>query len=148
MRERSYPIAVIALPPKLHPHVAAIGPTQLHKRLSEPRKASLRHGLILIKRHEHADAPHAVALLRACRERPRRRAAEERDRLATIHSTTSSARGIIDGGMARPSALAVLRFTTISNLVGNCTGSSPGFAPRRMRSLKPGFEGAMTRTEL
>jgi putative ABC transport system substrate-binding protein len=26
--------------------------------------------------------------------------------------------------MARPSALAVLRFTTISNLVGNCTGRS------------------------
>jgi hypothetical protein len=30
--------------------------------------------------------------------------------------------------------IAVLRFTTISNLVGNCTGRSPGFSPRRMRS--------------
>ena len=38
------------------------------------------------------------------------------------HSMTSSARSIIDGGTARPSALAVLRFTIISNLVGNCTG--------------------------
>jgi hypothetical protein len=41
---------------------------------------------------------------------------------------------MIDGGMARPSAVAVLRFTTISNFVGNCTGRSPGFSPRRMRS--------------
>jgi hypothetical protein len=41
---------------------------------------------------------------------------------------------MIDGGTARPRALAVLRFTTISNLVGNCTGRSPGFAPRRMQS--------------
>jgi hypothetical protein len=41
---------------------------------------------------------------------------------------------MIDGGIARPSAVAVLRFTTISNLVGNCTGRSPGIAPRRMRS--------------
>ena len=52
----------------------------------------------------------------------------------TRYSMTSVARSIIDGGMASPSALAVLRFTTISNLVGNCTGRSPGFAPRRMRS--------------
>jgi hypothetical protein len=27
-----------------------------------------------------------------------------------------------------------LRFGTISNFVGNCTGRLPGFAPRRMRS--------------
>ena len=38
------------------------------------------------------------------------------------HSITSSARSRIDGGTASPSAVAVLRFTTISNLVGNCTG--------------------------
>jgi hypothetical protein len=42
-----------------------------------------------------------------------------------LYSITSSARSSSDGGMARPSALAVLRFTTISNFVGNCTGRSP-----------------------
>ena len=43
--------------------------------------------------HEHADAPHPLALLRARRERPRsRRAAEQRDELAPLHSITSSAR--------------------------------------------------------
>jgi len=50
------------------------------------------------------------------------------------YSITSSARSRMDGGMARPSAVAVLRFTTISNLVGNCTGRSPAFSLRRMRS--------------
>ena len=34
-------------------------------------------------------------------------------------SMNSSARSRIDGGIARPSAVAVLRFRTISNLVGN-----------------------------
>ena len=63
------------------------------------------------------------------------RAAETCDEVAAPnHSITSSARSKIDCGTARPSALAVLRLTTISNLVGNCTGRSPGFAPRRMRS--------------
>ena len=32
-------------------------------------------------------------------------------------------------------ALAVLRFRTISNLVGSWTGSSAGFAPRRIELL-------------
>ena len=36
--------------------------------------------------HEHADAPHPLGLLRARRERPRRRrAAEQRDELAPSH---------------------------------------------------------------
>jgi hypothetical protein len=50
------------------------------------------------------------------------------------HSITWSARCRSEGGIVRPRALAVLRLMTSSNLVGNCTGSSPGFAPRRMRS--------------
>jgi hypothetical protein len=50
------------------------------------------------------------------------------------YSITSSARSKIDCGAVRPSALAVLRFRAISYFVGNCTGRSPGFSPRRMRS--------------
>jgi hypothetical protein len=38
--------------------------------------------------------------------------------VAARHSITSSARTRIDGGTARPRAVAVLRFTTISNFVG------------------------------
>jgi hypothetical protein len=52
------------------------------------------------------------------------------------HSITSSALSRIDCGTVRPSALAVLRFTTNSNFVGSWTGSSVGFAPRRMRSTE------------
>jgi hypothetical protein len=50
-------------------------------------------------------------------------------RRAPVYSITSSARTRIDGGIASPSALAVLRFTTISNLVGNLSLSA--------RSRKP-----------
>src|SRR6186997_2367106 len=50
------------------------------------------------------------------------------------HSITSSARLINDDGTVRPSALAVLRLITSSNLTGACTGRSAGFSPLRMRS--------------
>jgi hypothetical protein len=38
------------------------------------------------------------------------------------------------GGMVIPSALAILRLTASSYLVGACTGRSAGFSPLRMRS--------------
>ena len=67
-------------------------------------------------------------LLRARRERPRRRrAAEQRDELAPLHSITSSAGASSVAGTLRPSALAVLRLITSSNLVGCTTGRSAGF---------------------
>src|SRR5438034_558897 len=50
------------------------------------------------------------------------------------HSITSSAVASNDGGTSSPSALAVLRLTTSSNLTGAWTGSSLGFEPLRMRS--------------
>src|SRR5262249_47406376 len=74
-------------------------------------------------------------LLRARRERPRRRrAANERDELAALHSITSSARASRVGGTSMPSVLAVFKLMTSSYLVGACTGRSAGFSPRRMRS--------------
>jgi hypothetical protein len=118
-----YPIGITLGRPKVHLHVAAIGPTQARKRLRERSDPSLLHGIVFVDRHEHADAAHALDLLRARRERPCRRTAEKGDELASVHSITSSARSRIDGGTARPSAVAVLRFTIISNLVGNCTGA-------------------------
>jgi hypothetical protein len=45
VRERLYPIDVTARPMKVDPHVAAIGPAQVSKRLSERRDVSLRHGI-------------------------------------------------------------------------------------------------------
>src|SRR6516164_7639056 len=72
--------------------------------------------------------------LRPRHEGPRsRRAAEQRDELATLHhSITSSASASSLSGIWRPSALAVLRLITNSNLVGCSTGNSAGFAPLRI----------------
>jgi hypothetical protein len=50
------------------------------------------------------------------------------------HSITSSASASNLSGTLRPSAFAVFRLITSSNLVGPCTGNWPGFSPRRMRS--------------
>jgi hypothetical protein len=49
-----------------------------------------------------------------------------------IYSITWSARVSSDGGIVNPSALAVWRLITSSNLVGGWTGTSPGFAPLRL----------------
>src|SRR5262249_23232486 len=81
---------------------------------------------------ERTDTEHLLWLLRARREWPRRRAAEQRDELAALHSITSSAMASKPGGMVRPSALAVLRLITNSNLVDCNTGKSAGFAPLRI----------------
>jgi hypothetical protein len=62
---------------------------------------------------------------------------------AFTHSITSSAMASSPGGMVRPSACAVIRFTTRSNLVGCCTGKSLTFVPRRMRST---YVAALWRT--
>src|SRR5262249_17332109 len=84
---------------------------------------------------EKSDHRHR-GLLRTRHEPPCDRCpAPKGDELAPSHSMASSARSSrIDWGTVRPSALAVLRLTTISIFVGSCTGRSPGFAPRRMRS--------------
>jgi hypothetical protein len=82
-RARWYPIDVTATPTKVHPQVAAIGPAQARKRLSERREANLQNGIVFVARHEHAGAPHAASLLRARRERPCCRATERSDEFAS-----------------------------------------------------------------
>ena len=51
-----------------------------------------------------------------------------------LYSITSSARASNVGGIVRPSAFAVLRLMSSSNLVGCSTGMSPALAPLRIRS--------------
>jgi hypothetical protein len=60
--------------------------------LPKGRGAGLALWIILRIVHQHCDPAHPLALLRARRDRPRRRAAEERYEVAPIHSITSSAR--------------------------------------------------------
>src|SRR5262249_14287759 len=52
------------------------------------------------------------------------------------HSITSSARSRNDSGIVRPSAFAVVRLMTRSNLVGCSTGRADGFAPCKILSTK------------
>jgi hypothetical protein len=59
----------------------------------------------------------------------------EADELAPFHSITSSASASSVGGMSIPSAFAVCRLMTKSNLLACMTGSSVGFAPLRMRPV-------------
>ena len=86
---------------------------------------------------EEADPQHLARLLRACRERPRNCcAAEQRDELApfelSTHSITSSASNCSELGTSMPSALAVCKLMTNSNLVDCVTGRSAGLAPLRI----------------
>src|SRR5262249_40760842 len=87
--------------------------------------------------HERADS-REPRLLRARRARPKqrrhRRAAEQRDELAALHSITSSARADKLGGTSIPICLAVFRFITNSNLLDCMTGKSAGFSPLRIRA--------------
>src|SRR5262249_39904417 len=69
--------------------------------------------------------PGISALAAARRERPRGRAAQERNELAPIHSITSSARPSSGSGTVMPSALAVLRLMISSTLV-SCWTSGLG----------------------
>src|SRR5262249_34711077 len=121
-------------PTILDSYIAAVGPTQLLQALDECGQPGKTFGIIRCEpAQENADPPHALRL-GARRDRPRhRRAAEQRDELAPPdHSMTSSARASNVCEMVRPSALAVLRLITSSNLVGCCTGRSEGLKPLRI----------------
>jgi hypothetical protein len=70
----------------------------------------LHRGIVLGKRCQDAYPPYPLWLLRARRQRPRRRrAAEQRDELAAPHSRTSLARAMNTSDKETPSEAAVLR---------------------------------------
>src|SRR5262249_20100535 len=124
-------------PATVDPDAAVVRPSEPLEFLLERGQAGLIFGIVLGSRHQHADPAHPLRLLRARGERPRsRRPAEQRDEFAPFHSITSSARSSNDSGIVTPRALAVVRLTTRSNLVGCSTGMSAGFAPRRILSTK------------
>src|SRR5262245_32307784 len=101
--------------------ITALHPSEPLKTIPERVKAGLHVGIVRRIGCEHANASHPLALLPARGERPRRRAAEQRDELAAPnHSITSSARASSVSGISRPSAFAVIRLMTSSNLV-DCT---------------------------
>src|SRR3954451_14401824 len=73
---------IASAPTGVNPHVAAVYPPQLLQALPEGGDAGQRFDIVRSQTREHADAPHALALLRTRRARPRNcLAAEERDEL-------------------------------------------------------------------
>ena len=62
-------LGIAGAPANIDPHVAAIGPAQFLQALQECCEARLSFLIVRGHAHEHADAPHALALLRACRQR-------------------------------------------------------------------------------
>src|ERR1700704_524684 len=64
-------IGVGSAPAILDAHVAAVGPAQLLQSLQERGDPGHRLRIVRGERHQHADAPHFIRLLRARSERPR-----------------------------------------------------------------------------
>src|SRR5262249_77638 len=105
----------VGIPPaKIDSGVASTRPAELSKALLKYGHAGAEIGIAFRNRHQHADTTNSLRLLRACCERPCRRAADQRDELAPFHSITSSARASSAGGISRPSGFAVLRLMTSS----------------------------------
>src|SRR5262249_59177322 len=115
--QRRQPIELIfGGPPKLDRHALAYDIAGLAQAFAEPRDQ--RRKLFRRTMMEKSNDRHR-RLLCARRERPGRRAAEQRDEIAPLHhSITSSARASSASGTVRPSTFAVLRLITSSNLVG------------------------------
>jgi hypothetical protein len=75
-------------PTRVDAQVAANRPAQLSELLKKRCIAGLQFVIIRRESHEHADAPHPLALLRVRCKRPSRcGATEQGDELASFHST-------------------------------------------------------------
>src|SRR5262249_51304657 len=121
------PIVLALSKPILDPQVVPLDIACLRQAESDCRSVGCR--CCLQERAKKSD--HRLGwLLRARRERPRGRAAEQRDELAAFHSITLSARSTSGAGTSWPIAFAALRLMTSSNRVGCSTGRSAGLMPR------------------
>jgi hypothetical protein len=118
--------SICSAPAVVDRHVLALDIARLFEALAKGTQAlGNRLGRSDFEKSDHRHR----RLLRARRERPRRRATDERDEFAPLHSITSSARSRMEVGMVRPTVLAVLRFTTSWNWVGRSIGRSAGLRP-------------------
>src|SRR5262249_12249298 len=123
--QRRQAIVMAISPTVLNPEVLSVDETRFTQALPE-RCHTI--GVRLRRPGAEGTDRRDTRLLCARRERPcRRRAAEQRNELAALHSITSVARRRKDSGIFSPIALAVVRLMTSSNLVGCKTGSQPVF---------------------
>src|SRR5215469_11477030 len=128
-------IHVVGSPMLVEFDITALDPSRFSQCITQSLDMSSVLGVVLGIGHQNAHSAHRLGLLRARRQRPyRRRAADERDELTPLHSTTRSARAMTVGGTVMPSPLATVRLMLSSNVVGCCIGRSEGFAPLRILS--------------
>src|SRR5262249_5457575 len=78
-------IGIARSPSGLALHIDAEGRARLLTTLQNSSIARLSERIVRTRVHEHADAPHPLRLLRPRHERPRGRAAEQRNELAPLH---------------------------------------------------------------
>jgi len=116
-------------PAGINMYVLALCPAQTVQSPEKGTDALLPLDIIGGRIHEHRDAAHPLTLLRMGHQRPRCRSSEQADEPAPSHSITSSARASSVGGTIIPSAFAVFKLITSSNLISCSTGRSAGFAP-------------------
>src|SRR5262249_2531025 len=69
--------------------IAPLRPSEPLEFLTKCREAGFGYRIVSRQARERADAPHSLPFLRPCRERPRGRAAEQRDELAPFHCPVS-----------------------------------------------------------
>src|SRR5262249_11426947 len=122
-------IKLILGPAVFDRHVLTLDIARLLQALAErpqPFRDRIGRSGVQIPDHRHR------RLLRPRRQRPRRRTAEQRDELASLHSITSSAATWSVRGTRRPSAFAANRLITSSNLSSCLTGRSEALSPFRI----------------
>src|SRR4029079_12468296 len=108
--------------------------------LLDPRRRGIRLFLLQAGKRRLVLLIGEIDLDRAAREQRADDEREEEHRVlaqqaaARLHAITRSANTRLDGGIARPSARAVLRLITSSKREGCSTGSSEALPPLRMRT--------------
>src|SRR5437763_6944927 len=118
-------------PPVFDDQVLALDITEIAQARPEGLDTALRSSSGT--ETQKSDPPNSAGLLGARDQGPcRQYSAAEQQQIAPVHSMTSSARASSDCGTVSPSAFAVLRLMTNSNLVGCSTGRSAGLAPLRI----------------
>src|SRR5262245_16043752 len=94
-------------PPKVDLDILSLHPSQLRKLLPQSRHPSLGHWIAFVEGQQCADTPQPALRPRRERQCRSRRAPDQRDELAALHSITSSASASSLSGTFKPSALAV-----------------------------------------
>src|SRR5262249_53735071 len=134
--EGGKPISVVAVESTLDEDVLALDVPELPHSLEESLPGAPAPRAVRRRTPEKAHPIDLRGRLRIGGERPREQAAGQRaqEDPAGGHWISSSARASRDCGMVSPSAFAVFRLMTSSNLVGRSTGRSAGLAPLRILS--------------